>query len=427
MMLKYFIKNGRVISPDLKTDEKVNVLLDNGKITEITSTNTVPSGYEVIDAGGCIVSPGFIDMHVHLRDPGQEYKEDIESGTRAAAAGGFTTICPMPNTNPTNDCASVTEYVMDRARLSGVVNVLPIGAISRGRKGEALADIGDMAASGVIGLSDDGSSVASSLLLRRAMEYASNFDLLIISHCEDASLVTNGVMNEGALSTKLGLLGMPATAEETIVARDIALAGLTGARLHIAHVSAAGTLKHIRQAKKEGIRITAEVTPHHLTLTEEACADYDPNTKVNPPLRTEADREALIAALADGTIDCVATDHAPHNITEKEMGFQGAAFGMVGLETALPLILKLVSEKKITIQRMIEVMSVAPAKILGLASKGRIKVGADANIVIFDPKEAWTIKASNFASKSRNTPFDGMRVLGRVKKTIVGGCVVYSS
>ena len=425
-MASYFIVNGRVIDPAKKIDSKLNVLIAEGKVAELTQSRSAPDGAEVIDARGCIVAPGFIDMHCHLREPGEEYKEDIESGTRAAAAGGFTTVCCMPNTKPANDTAAVTEYILERARAVGTVEVRPVGAISRGQKGEALADIGDMARSGAVAVSDDGCPVMNASLMRRAMDYARAFDVPIVSHCEDLNLRGDGVMHESAVSTELGLRGIPSACEESMVARDIMLAALTGARLHVAHLSTAGSVELVRRAKEKKLPVTAEVTPHHLSLTDEAVAGYDADTKVNPPLRSESDRRELIRGLADGTIDAIATDHAPHDITDKEMGFEGAAFGMVGFETALPLALKLVHDKRISMKRMVEAFTSAPARILRLVGKGTLAKGSDADVVIFDPEAAWKIDAHKFASKSRNTPFDGLRVLGKVRWTIAGGKVVYT-
>ncbi|HPQ81183.1 MAG TPA: dihydroorotase, partial [bacterium] len=392
-MGSYFIVNGRVVDPAKKIDAKLSVYVVNGKIAELTQSKKAPENAEIIDAKGCVVAPGFIDMHCHLREPGEEYKEDIESGTRSAAAGGFTTVCCMPNTSPVNDTAAVTEYILERARAVGAIEVRPVGAISRGQKGEQLADIGDMARAGAVAISDDGCPVMSSSLMRRAMEYAGAFKLPVISHCEDLSLRGDGVMHEGVVSTELGLRGIPSACEESMVARDIMLAELTGSRLHVAHLSSAGSVELVRRAKEKKLPVTAEVTPHHLSLTDEAVSGYDANTKVNPPLRLESDRRELIRALADGTIDAIGTDHAPHDITDKEMGFEGAAFGMVGFETALPLALKLVHDRKITMKRLVEVLSAAPARILNLVGKGTLARGADADIVIFDPEAAWTIHA----------------------------------
>jgi len=425
-MSSYVIKNGRVVDPASDVDGRMSVVVEEGRVARLTKSSKLPEGAQVIDAAGCVVSPGFIDMHAHLREPGQEYKEDIESGSRAAAAGGFTTVMCMPNTQPAIDCSSVAEYVMDRAREVGLADVIPVGSISRGLAGERMSDIGDLAGVGVRAISDDGRPVMNSGLMRRAMEYAKAFGLFVIAHSEDLELAAGGVMNEGAVSTELGLRGIPAAAEESMIARDIMIAGLAGCHLHVAHVSTEGSVEIIRRAKQAGAGVSAEATPHHLTLTEEAVADFDPDTKVNPPLRTEADRSALIKGLADGTIDAIATDHAPHNIIDKEMGFEGAAFGISGFETMLPLMLSLVNERKLTLKRMIEALTASPAKIVGLAGKGTLAEGAPADITIFDPKASWTIQSDRFASKGRNTPFDGLRVLGRVKHTMLGGRIVYS-
>ena len=424
-MKPLFITNGRVIDPAKKIDGIMNVVVINGKISAITSAKKIPDGAEVINAKGAIVAPGFIDMHCHLRDPGEEYKEDIQSGSAAAAAGGFTSICCMPNTTPVNDGTSVTEYILNRAAEVSCVNVFPVGAITKGLKGENLSDIGDLASAGAVAISDDGRPVMNAIVMRRAMEYANTFGLPVISHAEDLNLRGRGVMNEGATSTELGLRGIPSAAEESMIARDILLCGLTHSHLHIAHVSTAGGVEMVRQAKKLKFPVTCEVTPHHLTLTEHAVHGYDPNTKVNPPLRSENDRRELIAGLADGTIDAIATDHAPHDITEKERGFEESAFGMIGFETALPLCLKLVHDKKITMRRLLEALTISPAKILDLKGKGSLAAGKDADIVIFNPNEPVTVRASSLRSKSRNTPFDGWHLRGKVLYTIVGGNVVF--
>jgi len=424
-MTSLFITNGRVIDPAKKIDAVMNVFVENGKISALTSSKKIPEGAEIIDARGAVVAPGFIDLHCHLREPGEEYKEDIESGSRAAAAGGFTTVCCMPNTKPVNDCTAVTEYIMKRAREVSCVKILPVGAISRDLKGEGLSDIGDLAKAGAVALSDDGRPVMNANLMRRAMEYASSFNLFIISHAEDLNLRGRGVMNEGVVSTELGLRGIPSATEESMIARDILLCGLTKNRLHIAHVSTAGSVEMVRQAKKLKLPVTCEVTPHHLTLTEHAVHGYDPNTKVNPPLRSENDRKELITGLSDGTIDAIATDHAPHDITEKEKGFEESAFGMIGFETALPLCLKLVHDKKVTMKKMIEALAARPAQILNLKKKGSLATGNDADIVIFKPDEPVTIRTSTFKSKSRNTPFDGWHLRGKVLYTIAGGNIVF--
>jgi dihydroorotase len=422
-----FIINGRVIDPSRKLEAVTNVLIKDGRIAAVNSSKNGPEDAEVIDAKGCIIAPGFIDMHCHLRDPGEEYKEDIASGSSAAAAGGFTTICCMANTKPVNDCASVTEYILNRARAMACVNVLPVGALTKGQKGESLADIGDLASAGVVAVSNDGEPLMNGAIMRRAMEYAASFKLPVISHAEDLNLRGRGVMHEGPVSTELGLRGIPSEAEESIIMRDILLANLTGSRLHIAHISTAGGVEMVREAKKLKLPVTCEVTPHHLTLTDQAVHGYDTNTKVNPPLRSESDRKELLTGLADGTIDAIATDHAPHDITEKERGFEESSFGIIGFETALPLCLKLVHDKKISMKRMIDALSCRPAKILGLQKKGSIAAGFDADITIFNPNEPVVIRASSFKSKSRNTPFDGWRLRGKVVCTIVGGNIVYKT
>ena len=423
-MAEYFIMNGRVIDPSCGLDEKRNIHVSGERVVVLTSARKAPSKAEVIDASGCIVAPGFIDMHVHLRDPGFEYKEDIESGTRAAAAGGFTTICCMPNTDPVNDCAAVTDTILERARMRGKIRVFPIGAISKGERGEYLAEIGEMARSGIVAISDDGRGVVNSALMRRAMEYAKAFDLPVIAHCEDATLSDSGVMHEGAISTLLGLRGIPSAAEEAMLARDIALVDLTGSRYHAAHLSAAGSVELIRQAKKRKLAVTAEVTPHHLVLTDEAVSGYDCNAKVNPPLRAKEDQSALIRGLADGTIDAIATDHAPHAITDKEVAFDDAAFGMTGLETALPLLLSLVRDRKLTLKRMIDAISCAPARILKLKGRGRLSSGAIADMTIFDPVLRWTLHPEAVQSRSHNTPFLNQRFTGAVRWTISEGKIV---
>lgn len=426
-MTTIFIKNGRVIDPSKKLDAKTNILIKDGKIAAISSSKKVPEDAHVIDAKNAIVAPGFIDMHCHLRDPGEEYKEDISSGSQAAAAGGFTTICCMPNTKPVNDSASVTEYIFNRARALACVNVLPIGALTKRQEGKSLADIGDLATTGVVAVSNDGVPLMDASVMRHAMEYAASFKLPVVSHAEDLNLSGRGVMHEGPVSTELGLRGIPSAAEESIIMRDILLASLTGCNLHVAHVSSAGGVEMIREAKKLKIPVTCEVTPHHLTLTDSAIHGYDPNTKVNPPLRSEMDRKELLTGLADGTIDAVATDHAPHDITEKEEGFETSAFGVIGLETALPLCLKLVHDKKISMRRLIDALSHRPAKILNLNKKGSLAVGSDADVVIFNPNDSVIIRTQNFKSKSRNTPFDGWRLRGKVLYTIVGGNIVFKT
>lgn len=421
------IINGRLIDPINGIDGENTIVIHDGKIAVVEKgkKGKSQSGAKVVDAKGGIVSPGFVDIHVHLREPGFEYKEDIESGSRAAVAGGFTTVCCMPNTDPVNDNASITEYIIKRAKSVGLANVLPVGAITKDLKGETMADIGDQAASGAVAISDDGKPVMNSLLMRRAAEYASTFNLPIIDHCEELNLSKKGVMNEGSVSTELGLAGVPNAAEEVHVARDISLAKLTGAHFHITHVSTAGAVEMIRAAKKKKINITCDVTPHHLTLTDDAVRGYSTNTKMNPPLRTEADVKELIKGLADGTIDAIATDHAPHGIIDKELGFDTASSGIVGLETALSVCLKLVEEKKISLKRLVELFTSGVNILKGNGYSQGFKKGAVADVTIFDPELKYTIDSGSFYSKGRNTPFDTWKVKGKVLYTIVGGRVVF--
>lgn len=378
----------------------------------------------VIDCSGKVVAPGFVDLHVHLREPGHEYKEDIASGARAAAAGGFTTVCCMPNTNPPNDNRAVTDLIVRRAREAAVVRVFPVGAISKGLKGESLAEMGEMKDAGIVAVSDDGMPVMNGDLMRRALEYARTFGLTVVQHAEDKHLAAGGVMNEGPAATRAGLRGQPAAAESVMVARDLELVAMTGARYHVAHISTAAAINAVRLAKRRGLPVSAEVTPHHLALTDAACCGYDTATKCAPPLRSEADRQACIEGLADGTIDCIATDHAPHAAQEKDLEFDQAAFGMLGLETALPLALALVDGGKLTLPDLIAKLTVNAAKIFGLGG-GTLARGAAADVTIFDPAAEWQIDPARFASKSRNSPFRGWRVKGRVETTIVGGDVVF--
>ncbi|MEE8637858.1 MAG: dihydroorotase [Candidatus Margulisiibacteriota bacterium] len=421
-MAGLLIKNGRVIDPASKLDGKRDILIVGDKIKSIKSRVT-SRGARVIDAKGMLVLPGLIDMHTHLRDPGRPDKETIASGTRAAARGGFTTLCCMANTEPPIDNPAVVKYVRNKAETEGVVNVYPVAAVTKGLKGEALAEMGLMLEEGAVAFSDDGNSVMRADLMRRAVEYARQFGVPVISHCEDKNLSHAGAMNESALSTAIGLPGIPALSEEIMVARDIRLAQEYG-RVHIAHISSARSVELIRQAKRKGIPLTCETCPHYFSLTEEAIMEYDTNAKVNPPLKAKEDVKAVMRGLKDGTIDCIVTDHAPHNIEEKNVEFNLAAFGMIGLETALALVLtKLVNVKVLTLKKAIEKMTVAPAKILNL-NKGTLGVGADADVIIVDPKAEWAVDAEQFASKSRNTPFQGWKLKGKVLYTIVGGKVV---
>jgi dihydroorotase len=418
------IKGGRIIDPANGIDELGNILIADGLIKSVGKETSLTPNAEVIDAKGKVVCPGFIDLHCHLRQPGYEQKETIATGTKAAARGGFTTVCCMPNTNPALDNLPLVEYVKSVAEKEGLIRVLPIGCITRGRKGEDLADMTEMAGAGVIGFSDDGNYVKNPHLMRRAMEYSLPLGLPIIEHCEDPDLAMDGQMNEGIIATRLGLCGIPAAAEEVAIARDIILAELTGARLHIAHVSTRGSVELIRQAKKRGIKVTAEVTPHHLTMTEERVLGYNTNAKVNPPLRTQADIEALIEGLKDGTIDVIATDHAPHTVNDKLCEFGMAASGISGLETALGSLMGLVHADKITLPLLIAKLTSEPAKILG-GKFGALAVGSPADVTIFDPDAEWTVDVEKFASKGRNTPLNGEKLKGRVMATVYGGKVVY--
>ena len=438
---KLAIRGGRVIDPAQGIDRIADVLISNGKIEEITgkSDGHTPDGYEQIDASGLIVSPGFVDLHTHLREPGQEWKETIATGTQAAARGGFTTVCAMPNTEPVQDTASVVDDVMRRAEAVGVVRVLPIGAISVGQNGKRLAPMGELADAGVIGFSDDGNPVSDANLMRQALAYSVDLGLPIINHAEDKRLGAGGVMNAGAVATRLGLAGVAAQAETAMVTRDLQLAGLTGARLHIPHVSTIGSITALRSAKERGLNVTAEVTPHHLTLTDEwvygqqgkvpesvGPESYDTNTKVNPPLRSRADEEVLIEALAEGLIDVIATDHAPHAATDKICTYNEAAYGINVLETAFSSIFTLVDvgPKMLSLGRLIESLTAGPAAILG-RDLGSLEKGYSADVTLIDPEMKWTVNPQAFASKSVNTPLAGVELTGRVVITIYQGTKVF--
>jgi dihydroorotase len=417
------IKNGRILDPAQKLDDQLDLLLEDDRISKL-GKGLKAAGAEVIDAKGLLVVPGLIDMHVHLRDPGQEYKEDIVSGTRAAVAGGFTSVACMPNTKPVNDNQTVTLYIRQKAKEKGFCNVFPIGTVTKGLQGESLSEMGEQFQAGAIGFSDDGRPVASGELMRRALEYARPFGFPIISHAEELSLVGDGVMNEGFVATELGLKGIPWVAEDAMIARDVMLAEFTRGRLHIAHVSTAGGMAIIRAAKQRGVAVTCEATPHHFTLTDEAVRGYKTNAKMNPPLRDAEALAAVRAALADGTVDAIATDHAPHHIDEKNVEFNVALNGIVGLETALPLTLRLVEEGVIDLARAIELLTVGPARALGI-ERGTLEVGRAADVALIDPACQWTLDARKLLSKSKNTPFDGWQLKGAAVVTIVGGEVVY--
>ena len=422
-MTKLLIKNGRVIDPASRVNGERDILIENGQLVKV-GARVEGRGARVINAKGMLVIPGLIDMHAHLRDPGRPDKETIASGSRAAALGGFTTVCCMANTNPPIDNPAVVEYIIAKARVEAVVNILPIAAITKGLKGEEMAEMGRCFGEGAVAFSDDGRPVMRSDVMRRALEYARQFNVPIISHCEDLNLSAGGAMNEGIVSTEIGLPGIPALSEEVMVGRDILLAREYG-RVHIAHVSSANSVKLIRRAKREGLPVTAETCPHYFALTEEAARNYDTNAKVNPPLKTAADVREVLRGLKDGTIDAIVTDHAPHTTEDKNVEFNQAANGIIGLETALALVLtKLVAAKVLTLSQAVEKMSAAPARILGLSNKGSLKPGADADVIIVDPQAAWTVDAAKFASKSRNTPFGGWALKGRVVNTIVGGRLV---
>ncbi|TES89037.1 MAG: dihydroorotase [Desulfobacteraceae bacterium] len=419
------IKGGRVIDPG-NLDGIMDILIANGKIAEIKKAGWQSDEYpelRIIDASGKIVTPGLIDMHVHLREPGHEYKETIETGCLAAAFGGFTAVCTMPNTNPVNDCRQVTEYILQKAQSTDTVRVYPVAAISPGLKGDGLCEYGELKVAGAVALSDDGNPVMSSQLMRRALEYAKGFDLPVISHCEDLDLAAGGAMNEGAIATRMGLAGIPNASESIMVMRDIALCELTGVPIHIAHVSTEESVRAIRDAKKRGIPVTAETAPHYFTLTEESVKEYNTNTKMNPPLRSDHDREAVCQALADGTIDVIATDHAPHSSIEKEVEFDKAANGIIGLETSVSLALKLVENGVINMARLVEKMSTNPARILGIETG--LLVGRPADITIIDPERSYRVNADDFRSLSRNTPFDQWDMKGKAVLTMVGGKIVY--
>uniref|UniRef100_A0A7C5ENT2 Dihydroorotase n=1 Tax=Desulfobacca acetoxidans TaxID=60893 RepID=A0A7C5ENT2_9BACT len=432
--MSLLITNGLVVDPAQGLEEVLDLLVEDNLVAALKPPGTISrEGRQVVEAQGLIVAPGLVDMHVHLREPGEEYKETIETGTLAAARGGFSAVACMPNTRPVNDNAAVTRFILEQASRRGFARVYPVGAISQGLLGEKLSEYGELKDGGCVALSDDGRPVMNAMLMRRALEYARTFDLLVISHTEDLNLRGDGVMHEGEVSVRLGLKGIPAAAEEVMVYRDLALAALTGARLHIAHVSTAGAVELIRRAKAAGLPVSCETAPHYFTLTDMAvCGQaedalvnpvFDANAKVNPPLRTSRDVAALKEGLRDGTIDAIASDHAPHSVLEKDVEFGAAAFGLIGLETSLGLSLKLVHERVLTLSQLVARMSTQPARILGIPG-GTLAPGSPADITLIDLNREWTVDVRTFASKSKNCPFDGWRLRGKAVMTILGGKIV---
>jgi dihydroorotase len=438
--MRLLIKNGYVIDPEQGTNTGKNLFIEDGRIVGLMShSDSVPEAAEVVDATGLIVAPGFIDMHVHLREPGHEYKETIASGAAAAVAGGFATVCAMPNTNPVNDNAAVTRFIIEQAERANLAQVLPIGAITKNAEGTELAEIGEMKQAGIVAVSDDGRPVPTAGMMRRAMEYARGFDLPVIDHCEDKSLARGGVMHEGHWSLVLGLRGIPAAAEEVDAIRDCALAELTSARVHLAHVSTRGAMEAVRRAKDKGLAVTCEVAPHHWALTDDAVAGehrngpalregavpYDTNTKMSPPLRSRDHVEAILEGLRDGTVDAIASDHAPHHADEKELEFDQAPFGIIGLETSVGLAMDLVKQGVISLERLVELYATNPARVLKLNDRGTFRSGARADVTIIDSESSWTYVVTQSKSKSRNTPFDGRGMTGAAVATIVGGRIVF--
>ena len=425
-MSRLLLKGGRVIDPAQGLDATLDVMIAEATIEEV-GPRVQPRGAQVLDMKGLVVCPGFIDIHTHLREPGREDKETIATGTRAAAAGGFAAVCAMPNTDPVNDTAGITRAILEKARAEGAVRVYPIGAITRGQKGEDLAEYGDLKEAGCVAVSDDGRPVASARVMRRALEYAKAFGLVVIDHCEEPTLAEKACMNEGPVSTTLGLRGQPAAGEAIMVERDVLLAELTGGRVHVAHLSAAASVDAVRRGKARGVRVTAEATPHHLFLTDEAVREtgYDTNTKMNPPLRSEADREAVVAGLRAGSIDCIATDHAPHTVDDKKVEFDQAANGVVGLETAVALCLdRLVGAGLVELPHLVALLSANPARVLGLPG-GTLAPGSPADVTVLDLAKKRQVDPSRFESRSRNTPFGGWILKGWPAMTIVGGRVAW--
>lgn len=423
--MKLLLKGGRIVDPSVNFDAEADLLVDDGKISRIEkNAGGSRKGLDILDVTGCIIVPGLIDIHTHLREPGHEYKESIQSGAEAAVAGGFTAVACMPNTKPVNDSRSVTEFILRQAKLAGLARVYPIAAITMGSEGKALTEFADLRKAGAIGFSDDGRPVENSLIMRIALEYAWSFGLPVISHSEDLDLSKGGLMHEGPVSTELGLPGIPAISETMAIARDISLAEYTGTAVHVAHVSKSGSVDLVRKAKKKGVRVTAETAPHYLFLTEESLRDFDTNKKVNPPIGSAADCTALREGLRDGTIDALASDHAPQSSVEKDVEFEYAANGIIGMETSLGLCLKLVEEGVLTLPQLIDKMSCSPARILKVPG-GTLERGSVADITVISPDRKWTVKVDGFRSKSRNCPFNGWELKGKAVVTIVGGEIKY--
>lgn len=420
------LRGGRIVDPAQKLDRRADLLIERGRVVR-TGKVQAKKSWTIVDASRWIVAPGFVDMHVHLREPGREDKETILTGSQAAAAGGFTSIMCMPNTQPVNDSEAITRFIRERARQAGLVNVFPAGAITKGSRGEELAEIGEMVKAGAVAITDDGNPVENNQIMRRALEYAKIFDIPVVDHCEDRSLAAEGCMNESSVSTRLGLRGMSRVAEELHVARDVMLSRITGGRVHIAHLSTRESLQWVRLGKTEGVSVTCEVAPHHFVLTDADIRNYDTHYKMNPPLRTRADVENLLEGLADGAIDCIATDHAPHTRLEKEVTFEEAANGIIGMETAIPLASEyLVRQGIVSVSRLVELFSVNPNRILRLG-RGTLQEGAIADVTVIDPDREITIDVDHFKSKSRNCPFHGWTLHGAPVMTIVGGRVVYAT
>jgi dihydroorotase len=425
--MRLLISNGYLIDPSQGQNSGKNLLIEDGRVHGLLDrSDGVPEGAEVLDATGLIVAPGFIDMHVHLREPGHEYKETIATGAAAAVSGGWASVCAMPNTDPVNDSPAVTRFIIEQGQRAQLANVFPVGSITKGSNGAELSEMGEMKQAGIVAVSDDGRPVPSAGMMRRAMEYARGFDLTVVDHCEDRTLAAGGAMHEGRWSLRLGLRGMPAAAEEMDAARDCTLAALTGARVHLAHVSTRGALEAVRRAKERGLQVTCEVAPHHWALYDESVEGYDTNTKMSPPLRSRDHVAAILEGLRDGSVDAIATDHAPHHADEKALEYDQAPFGITGLETAIGLALdRLVHEGTISLERLVELCSVNPARIFNLTDRGTLRRGAWGDVTILDPELQWTFDVTRSKSKSRNTPFDGYAMRGAAVATIVAGRIVY--